>query len=155
MKILIIDFEGFKCKNQFIFQEIAMYDYYHNVYNNYFLKLPKFTECKHKTYLEHHVNFIPSILGTTKYQKIIDLITQYDIIIVNGKKKFNIMKNILKKKIINIQQYAMPLQNIQYALSKCKFIKHLNIKNCAINKLEIMVNKMKDNGIIQKINDYK
>ena len=151
MKILIIDFEGFKFKNQFFFQEIAMYDYKNKSYENFFLKHPECADCKHKLYLEHHINYIPNFIGTTKFKNIIDTINQHDIIIINGKLKTNILKNITTNKIINIQNFGIQIKNKQIINSKCKYIKHLNIKNCAINKLENMVNQIIDHDILEKI----
>lgn len=56
-------------------------------YNNFFLKHPECANYKHKLYLEHHINFIPNILGTTKFKNIKHVINQHDIIIINGKTK--------------------------------------------------------------------
>lgn len=66
------------------------------------------------------------------------------------KTKTNILKNITTNKIINIQNFGIRIQNNQIENSQCKFIKHLNIKNCAINKLENMVNQIKDYDILEK-----
>lgn len=155
---ILIDFEGYNGKNNFIFKEFAINFIETNIIHNFFLKTKKFNDKNYYWLMKHH-HRIPHYYGQTPYKYIKQFIFDISdfVFIVKGEAKKKYLEKITKNQIINLEDYGCPkyselTSNVQ---NNCTFHSHTPSEHCSILKLDKLHTWLHTNNFTKIKNEFE
>lgn len=134
--MIIIDFEGYKINKKFIFKEFASYDLDNKIMHHFFLKSPYYKGDMQTSWVFKNIHKIPLNYGNSNINKLYNTLNSKDYILVKGREKTQIIKNITKSdKVIDLGLLGCPKYSEIDGIN-CSYIPHnlSNFKHCALKK---------------------
>jgi hypothetical protein len=135
--MIIIDFEGYKINEKFIFKEFASFNLDNKNTLHYFVKSPYFYIDIQTNWVYNNIHHIPLSFGNTNINKLYDIINSREFILVKGREKTRIIKNLSKQsdKIIDLELLGCPKYSEKHTIN-CSYEPHnlSNFNHCALKK---------------------